>query len=502
MKSNPTDWKVVRKTLAKLLPPPLDLPLLAEFTTNPDLSSLLLLPKTTPNEDTGKLGAVDLLSAVGLLGAWADFEQESRASWENYDLLPASILFEKAGITSTLKNELVSPMLHVLPMCPDYDCSAAAALSCFHVFALQSRGAFDVRWAKGSISELIFEPWSDQLEKRGVEIKGGNKVTRIERKSQDPEKGKGKDGYKYCISYKYGNETDAIDCDAIVFAVGAVAMGRITASSPFLQSLPSTRNFDKLRGVTCVAVRMFITPSRVITSDLKGGLHSKTQLPPDIANAMVDSPVAVCGADIGKGSIPQLKETGFCIYDLQRMHDEFAVGIDDPNEKKRDAVAVLEVDFYRADEIVNLDDEEITNIALRAVSAALGTKTIDMDMIVDKVILRARQAVSHFAPNSALYSPGVSLGENIYIAGDWIDRVGHASWSTEKSVVTAKQAAQAVAKDFNLMNVHANVIPAAEDTVQLSTLRQVARLLRSTFPVRIPPPWILAREILSGEKNI
>ena len=37
-----------------------------------------------------------------------------------------------------LYDELVQPLLHVLPMAPGYDVSAAAALSCFHVFALQA----------------------------------------------------------------------------------------------------------------------------------------------------------------------------------------------------------------------------------------------------------------------------------------------------------------------------------------------------------------------------
>ena len=48
-------------------------------------------------------------------------------------------------------------------MGPGYDISAAAALSCFHVFALQSRGAFDVRWCRGGISETIFLPWQQRL---------------------------------------------------------------------------------------------------------------------------------------------------------------------------------------------------------------------------------------------------------------------------------------------------------------------------------------------------
>jgi len=46
-----------------------------------------------------------------------------------------------------------------------------------------------------------------------------------------------------------------------------------------------------------------------------------------------DSPVVVCGANIG--DIPELSETGFCIYDLERIQDG------------SDVISALKVDFYR-----------------------------------------------------------------------------------------------------------------------------------------------------------
>ncbi|KAL7534407.1 hypothetical protein ACHAWF_004824 [Thalassiosira exigua] len=465
----------IRRLLAAYLPPPLDLPLLAE------------LDKRESGD--AKLNTIDLLSGLGLLGAWADFEQESPSSWKNYDTQPASLLFDKAGITDAMYEELVSPLLHVLPMCPAYDCSAAAALSCFHVFALQSRGAFDVRWCKGSISEMIFEPWQRQLEKRGVVIRGGARVASIEKRAN-----------QYEVRLDSTDGDCIIDCDAVVLAVGTTAAGKLAASSPALSSLEATKDFDKLRGVTCVAVRLFLKPSRTITSDLSGGLHGKTQVQPEIAKEMQKSPVAVCGASMG--DIEVLRETRFCIYDLQRMHDEFSVDYYSDNVAENDQVAVLEIDFFRANDFVDLDDDQISDLALRAVSAALGTPKIDSADIVDATVLRARNAVSHFCPNSALYSPSVKLGESrgMYICGDWVDRTGHASWSTEKAVVTARQAASVLSNDFGLMDTDCNIIPAAKDTPQLSALRKVARLLRSTYPpTTLPPsPWIYVKELLSG----
>ena len=118
---------------------------------------------------------LDRASALGLISCWADFLQEDAESWRRYDAISAEELFKRyGGVTETLYEELVSPLLHVLPMAPGYDVSAAAALSCFHVFAMQSRGAFDVRWCRGGITEKIFVPWQRRLEERGnVALQGG-----------------------------------------------------------------------------------------------------------------------------------------------------------------------------------------------------------------------------------------------------------------------------------------------------------------------------------------
>jgi len=148
-----------------------------------------------------------------------------------------------------------------------------------------------------------------------------------------------------------------------------------------------------------VAVRLFLEPSKVTSAGVRGG--KSTQLPPNIANAMSESPVVVCGPNIG--GIPELKETGFCIYDLQRMHDEFSVP--DVSAQESDGNAVIEIDFYRADTFVDMNDEEIVQLSIKAVAAALDVEAFDPTIVVDSAVLRARKAVSHFAVGSAAYSP-------------------------------------------------------------------------------------------------
>ena len=451
------------------LPPPLDIALLAEFADGTPLSVL------------------DRISAVGLLAAWVDFGQEDPRSWERYDGVSAEQLFlALAGVTPTLYRELVTPLLHVLPMTPGYDCSAAAALSCFHVFALQSRGAFDVRWCRGTIAESIFNPWTRQLLKRGnVSIRGSSRVTSIARND---------DGTFGVTVNAEGTQGETLKANAVVMAIGGTAMKRLLPSCPPLQQLPVSKTWDRLRGVTCVAVRLFLRPHPTPTVGLLGGMHDSTELPPSHARAMKDSPVFVCGPRV----LPELAETGFCIYDLQRLHDEFAVAQSDASSSSS-SCAALEIDFFRANAVANIqDDQAVANLALQAVGKALGVKPMDPTNILDVSVVRARDAVSHFCVGSASSSPGVKLDHGLYICGDWIDRTGHASWSTEKAVVTGRQAVQALAEDFQLDGCETNVIPAASDGSQLSALRDLSKRIREASPVDwgIPPaPWVASQQL-------
>ncbi len=414
----------LKEAFYQLLPPPLDVAWLSEFSSK-------------------RLSPVDRISALGLLSVWADFEPENREAWLRYDSISAEALFRSAGVTPALYDELVAPLLHVLPMTTGYDCSAAAALSCFHVFALQSKGAFDVRWCTGSIGQTIFQPWIEQMTARGnVKILSGQRVTDITAHTSG----------SFEVSVQKDNER--YTCDAVVMAVGGRALKRLALNCPWLQ-VPESRYWnDSLRGVTCVAVRLFFDRNTF-----------KPWLRP-----MTDSPVVVCGPNI----LPELVETGFCIYDLNRLQ---------PNVFSN--VTALEVDFFRADDIANMEsDDDVADLALKAVATALQIPSImqDRNSWLEVHVIRARNAVSHFCLDSAKASPGVRARKGLYFCGDWIDRTGHSSWSTEKAVVTGRQAASAIAKDFDLHDCDTDVIPAPPDTPPLTTLRKLARLRRNATP--------------------
>jgi hypothetical protein len=314
-----------------------------------------------------------------------------------------------------------------------------------------------------------FNPWTQLLQERGnVQLRGDTKVTGIIEQAKTAKSNE----TRFQVTLNDGQ--DVIDCDAIVLAIGAVSLKNLTPSCPPLVNLSIANQWKNCRGVTCVAVRLFFNTPQMIRS---------------VATVMKDSPVVVCGPRIG--GIKELTETGFCIYDLERLQDS-------DNVK-----AALEVDFFRADALAALNDEEIVNITLTAVAAALKIPPIKRQLVTDMSVIRARNAVSHFCVNSSSWSPNVTLRDGLYICGDWIDRSGHASWSTEKSVVTGIQAATEIAKKYGVV-CQTNVIAAAPDTPQLGALRQLARAVRGAKApgldkLKPQAPWVVVNQRLFGK---
>ena len=422
-----------------------------------------------------KLTPFDLLSGLNLLPYYADFipnddskspkSSSSSSSWERYDQISAENLFlYKAKISKNLYKQLALPLLHVLPMTTGWDVSASAALSCFHVFALQSHGAFDVRWCRGSITDKIFNPWMNQLDQRGVIIQNGKFVSSIDQHDHHQ--------YEYQIKL---NDHTTIQTNAIIFAVGGPAMNKIIQSSSFLQNkvVPSPENYAKLRGITCVSVRIFLKPN---LNKIKTNC-GHTELPTAWANAMNDSPVFVCGPNI----VSELIETGFCIYDLQRLQDYYTVQDEDDS-----SCAVLHVDYFRANAIANMKDDAIVKLTLRAISKALtNSETYDESCTVveDAYVNRARNAVSHFRVNSASLSPSITLDKDhsLYMCGDWVERCnddenenGHSSWSTEKAVVTGRQAAKTLCQKWDL-ECYDDIIPVKKQVYVMKQIRSIAK---------------------------
>ena len=88
------------------------------------------------------------------------------------------------------------------------------------------------------------------------------------------------------------------------------------------------------------------------------------------------------------------------------------------------------MDFFRADPLAALDDDTVVDLTLHAIAAALqmdATRFIQSVDLLDKSVVRAHPAVSHFCPGSAALSPPTKLADGLYMCGNWVDRTGHAS---------------------------------------------------------------------------
>ncbi len=123
----------------------------------------------------------------------------------------------------------------------------------------------------------------------------------------------------------------------------------------------------------------------------------------------------------------------------------------------------MECDFYNAAPLMALSDDELVDLAVRALRRADPVTFSGLQpyrsgsgesegsgggggiAVEDVAVVRVGNAVSHFAPGTYRNFPGIrseSL-ENLCFAGDWVDRGGHRSWSQEKAYVTGLQAAKA-----------------------------------------------------------
>ncbi|OSX73647.1 hypothetical protein BU14_0333s0035 [Porphyra umbilicalis] len=332
-------------------------------------------------------------------------------------------------------------------MAPGERLSAAAALSCFAYFALGRQGDFDVRWLRGGSGALLFGPWRARLAGLGVDTRFGDRgrVVRV----APSVGGGGGGGGALTVTLTDGPPgaggtpapTLTVDADAIVFAVGISGMQALVRASPWLAADAQFRGFANLSAVSVVAVRLWLSAP----VSLPGG------------------PSHVCGG----GAVPGLEDVGWTLYDLTALQDEYAA--EAPG-------TVLEADFYHAAPLLPLADGPLVDLVLTAVAAVAGTAALPPSAVTAVAITRLPAAVTHFAPGAMDALPhGVAAAglPGVYLAGDWVDRAGHPSWSQEKACVTGLAAAAAVV-DGGALGLSAAAVAAAAP--------------RRTPVVPVPPP--------------
>ena len=178
--------------------------------------------------------------------------------------------------------------------------------------------------------------------------------------------------------------------DEVIFAVGAAALNAMTRNSKELSKFAEFRRFANLRGTSVLATRLFL--DREIKT-----LYTAS---------------ACWGFDNG---------VGMAFFDIKALHGE--------NFSDEAPGSVIEVDYYHADILLGMSDEQIAEKAKKDLNTMLGVDCAAAK-VVDAAIVRLPNAVNSYFPGSYKDMPDVksSALSNVHFAGDLV-RTRHGSWS-------------------------------------------------------------------------
>lgn len=381
-----------------------------------------------------RLPLADRLSALPLLHAVVDFDNSDDA-WKRYDGMTARELFKQYGVSERLYKESFEPMLLVGLFAPGEQCSAAAALGMLYYFILAHQPDFDVRWCRGTVGDMIFRPWVEQIEALGGKVLANRRVSDVhieDNRVTDI----------VCTGLE-GDEKFA--ADAVIFSVGISGIKKIVTGSDALRNWPEFRDLQNLGSVDVLATRLWF-------------------------DRKIDVPLP------SNACFGFHQTTGWTFFDLNALHDEY----------KEDTGSVIEVDYYHANQLLSLSDEQIVKLTQKDLAGCI--PAFGDAQVVDQAVVRIPQGVSHFAPGSYRYLlPGTTSLNNVFMSGDWIV-TDHGSWSQEKAYVTGLEAANHVV-DLLETGTAAEIIPVVPDEPHIQAARIVNRTIQQVANQIIPQLW-------------
>jgi uncharacterized protein with NAD-binding domain and iron-sulfur cluster len=379
-----------------------------------------------------RLPVIDRLSALPLLYAVIDFDNSDDA-WKRYDKVTARELFKQFGVSARLYKDAFEPMLLVGLFAPGEQCSAAATLGMLYYFILAHQPDFDVVWCRGTVGEKIFQPWVREIERLGGKVLTDRRVSDVILDETGQAKG------VVC-----GEEVH--DADAVIFGVSVSGIKKIVAESKVLTQYREFRDLSNLGGIDVMAVRLWF--------------DRKLDIP---------LPSNACfGFD---------PTTGWTFFDLNALHDEYR---DEPN-------SVIEADFYHANQLLSMSDEEIVRKVQKDLSVCV--PSFATAKVTDYSVIRVRQGVTHFAPGSYQHLlRGKTSIPNLFMAGDWIV-TDHGSWSQEKAYVTGLEAANSIIDRLGI-GEKAAILPVEPDEPHIQALRSLNREFRSSIDRFLPDFWL------------
>ncbi|MEW6496595.1 MAG: FAD-dependent oxidoreductase [Cyanobacteriota bacterium] len=379
-----------------------------------------------------RLPLIDRLSALPLLYAIVDFDNSDEA-WRRYDKVTARELFKQFGVSARLYKDSFEPMLLVGLFAPGEQCSAAAALGMLYYFILAHQPDFDVVWCRGTVGEMIFKPWVERIEQAGGKVLTNKRVNDIILNSSGEAKG------VVCTD-------EVFEADAVIFAVSVSGMKKIVNGSPTLQRYRQFRDLTNLGAIDVLATRLWF--------DRKIDIRHPSN--------------ACFGFD---------STTGWTFFNLNVLHDEYR---DEPG-------SVIEADFYHANQLLSLNDEQIVQKVQRDLATCV--PAFGAAKVIDSSVIRVPQGVTHFAPGSYQYLLRAKTDiENVLMSGDWII-TRHGSWSQEKAYVTGLEAANLVTEYFG-RGSKANIIPIEPDEPHIQVARTINQTIRGLGKAVLPDFWL------------
>ncbi len=379
-----------------------------------------------------RLPLLDRLSALPLMSAVVDFDN-SHEAWLKYDKISARELFREYGVSAKLYKESFEPMLLVGLFAPGEQCSAAAALGMLYYFILAHQPDFDVVWCRGTVGEMIFQPWIQQIRQLGAKVLIGKKVTDIAVNDE------GEATAVIC-----GEES--FEADAVISGISIAGMKKVVRQSNTLSKYRQFRNLMNLNSIDVLAVRLWFD-RRV-----------NIPLPSNACFGFDDT-------------------TGWTFFDLNNLHDKY----------KDEAGTVVEVDFYHANQLLAMTDEQI----IKKVHQDLATCISEFGtaQIIDSSVIKISQGVTHFAPGSYQNLLRVNTDiPNLFMSGDWIV-TDHGSWSQEKAYVTGLEAANQVVNHLN-EGSNAYIVPVEKDEPHIQLARTINQNLKTLTENLLPDFWL------------
>ncbi|XP_054786317.1 uncharacterized protein LOC129292724 isoform X3 [Prosopis cineraria] len=349
-----------------------------------------------------------------ILQPMIDFDNTDTA-WRKYDSITARELFKQFGCSERLYQDILGPLVHVGLFAPAEQCSAAATLGLLNFIVLASQKDFDIAWPRGAVKEKIFEPWMDSLRAKGCKFVENSRVTDL---IFNEETGCVSEVVCGGVTYK---------ADAVIMAVAISTLQEIINKSPTLCSREDFLKVLNLGSVDVLSVKLWL--------DQKVKIPAATN--------------ACSGFD---------NSFAWTFFDLNVIQDEH----------QSDSMTVLQADFYYANELLPLKDEQMV-VKLKSYLSKY-IKEFENAKVVDKEIGRYPKSLTHFFPGSYKNAlRGSTSFPNLFMAGDWIVN-RHGSWAQEKSYVTGLEAANRVV-DYLEEGSFARILPVEEAEPHIQTLR-------------------------------